>query len=355
MRTIHRRTLNVFVTAALLLAASLLSTPGAQAQSVREFVRMDSLTVGDTFNYAIRLNRQQSYDAVIFPDSSDFSGPFEIRSRRLYRVNDFRDSLAYEIQFFGTADTTIPRLPVTLVSGEDSTTLYTNPVPVRFRSVLQSPDEGFRPLKPIFDFAAAWWPWFAGLLAGGVACWYLYRLYRRGQREESGEGRAPFRATPFRDPLKELDATLQQLEKVSPEKRKDFEQFYIALGDAIRTYFEELYEIPAMEMTSGEILRALRGDSVDEDLVKATRVVLNEADLVKFANFEPTVAQSRKALEKGFSFHERAREIDAPRIERLRRRHHERMEEARREYEMEAVNKTSPDEAMDSETEKEDR
>lgn len=354
MRTIHRRTLKAFVTASLLLAASLLSTPGAKSQSVREFVRIDSLTVGDTFNYAIRLNRQQSYDAVIFPDSSDFTGPFEIRSRRLYRVNDFRDSLAYEIQFFGTADTTIARLPVSLVSGEDTTTLYTNPVPVRFRSVLQSPDEAFRPLKPIFDFAAAWWPWIAGLLVLAAAGWYLYRLYRRGQREESGEGRAPFRATPFRDPLKELDATLQQLEEVSPENRKDFEQFYIALGDAIRTYFEELYEIPAMEMTSGEILRALRGDSVDEDLVTATRVVLNEADLVKFANFEPTVAQSRKALEKGFAFHERAREIDGPRIERLRRKHNEKMEEARREYEKEPGNNNAPEDTPESDNENED-
>lgn len=331
MRTYYRRTLKRLIIASLLLAGTLVSVPDTKAQNVREFVPIDSLAVGDTFNYSLRLDRDQSYDDMSFPDSSDFAGPFEIRERQRFRVNDFRDSLSYQIQFFGTADTTIPRLPVHLVSGSDTTTLYTNPVPVRFRSVLQSEDEAFRPLKPIFDFAAAWWPWLLGLLVLGGAGWYLYRLYAR-RMDEQEEEPEPFRETPFRDPLKELASTLRQLENVSLESKRDFERFYISLGDAIRSYFEDLYEIPALEMTSGEILRALRSEKVDEDLVRATRLVLNEADLVKFANFEPTDRQAAKALEKGKSFHGRAREIDGPRIEQLRRKHNRRMEEAREKH-----------------------
>lgn len=332
MRTNFRRTLKRIILASLLLAGTVISSQDIKAQNLREFVPIDSLSVGDTFNYALRLDRDQSYDDISFPDSSDFAGPFEIRDLQRFRVNDFRDSLSYQIQFFGTADTTIPRLPVHLISGSDTTTLYTNPVPVRFRSVLQSEDEAFRPLKPIFDFAAAWWPWLLGLLVMGGAGWYLYRLYMRPMDKQAEVEPEPFRETPFRDPLKELASTLRQLENVSLENKKDFERFYISLGDAIRSYFEELYEIPALEMTSGEILRSLRSENVDEDLVRATRLVLNEADLVKFANFEPTDRQAAEALEKGKSFHGRAREIDGPRVAQLRRRHNRRMKEAREQH-----------------------
>ncbi|MDZ7774068.1 MAG: hypothetical protein U5K31_15195 [Balneolaceae bacterium] len=284
-----------------------------------------------------RLEREDRvYDRVIFPDSSHFAAPVEIRTRQQFKVTGFRDSLSYRLQFFGTADTTLPRLPVRLVSGTDTTTLYTNPVPLRFRSVLASQEESFRPLKPIFDFAAAWWPWILGLLIAGAAAWYLWRMWRQGDYRRKKEGRAPFRATPFRDPLTELRDTLRQLEKASLQNKEDFEQFYINLGDAIRAYFEELYEITALEMTSGEILQALREEAVDRDLVGATRDVLNEADLVKFARFEPTVEQSKKALSKGYAFLERAQQIDGPRIEKLRRKHHEEMEEARRRYEEQA-------------------
>lgn len=340
MHTIIRRTYRALVTGlAALLAATAILALGAgdlRAQSVREFVPVDSLTVGDTFNYSIRLDKDKVYDRVIFPDSSHFAAPVEIRSRQQFKVTDFRDSLSYRLQFFGTSDTTLPRLPVRLVIGADTTTLYTHPVPLRFRSVLASQDEQLRPLKPIFDFAAAWWPWILGLLIAGAAAWYLWRIWKKGAEDRETEARAPFRATPFLDPLTELRDTLRQLENASLQNKEDFEQFYITLGDAIRAYFEELYEIPALEMTSGEILRSLREEAVDRDLVAATRDVLNEADLVKFARFEPTVEQSKKALSKGYAFLERAQQIDGPRIEKLRRRHREEMERARRRYEEQA-------------------
>lgn len=301
------------------------------AQNISEYTAIDSLKVGDTFDYAITLDRNQEYDEINFPDTTNFGNTFEIRSRRQFKVSSFKDSVAYKLQFFGTADTTIPKLPVYLIQNQDTTVLYTNPIPVDFHSVLAKNEKTFRPLKPIFDFARAWWPYILGLLLLAVALYYLYRHYMKEDEEEQHEP-ATFTPKPFVNPLKEYQKSIKGLEEAELSSREDFKEFYINLGDAIRQYYESLYNLPALESTSRELLTMLQNGSIDENLISDTRAVLQEADMVKFAKFEPTTEQANRALEKAYNFLERAREIDGPRIEHLRRKHQTQIEAERQRF-----------------------
>ncbi len=307
----------------------LLLTKPATAQVVTEYATVDSLKVGDTFSYVIVLNKDRLYDDIQYPDSTLFGSSFEIRSLQRYQVTDFKDSLVYRLQFFGSGDTTVGELPIHLVRNTDTSTVYTKAVPIHFESTIQGKQENFRPLKPIFDFAAQWWPYALALLLLGVAGWYLYRLYRQKVEESQEKEQAVFTPTPFRNPLDRLENRLDGLNAIRPDSKEAFKEFYVELGDAIREYFENLYRIPALESTSREILYELNRRAVDEELVKKTRDVLREADMVKFANFTPTQSQADTALEKADAFLDRAREIDRERIERLRKKH-EREDEQRR-------------------------
>ncbi len=299
----------------------------SRAQQATEYVTIDSLKVGDTFDYIITLNKDQPYDNVIFPDSSSFGSDFEISSRQHYKVTDFKDSLVYRLQFFGTEDVTIDRIAVKLVKEGDTTLAYTNPVPVRFKSVLESQSEEFRPYKPIFDFAAAWWPYILALLLLGGLGWYLYRYYMEYKKQEEPQPKPAFNPRPFDDPLSQLENTLTQLRSFSFDSHEDYKQFYINLGDAIRTYFESLYFIPALESTSREILYELNRRAVDEDLLARTRDVLQEADMVKFAKFTPSEEEAWEALDKGEAFLKKAKKVDQSRIDHLRRQHQTKMEQ----------------------------
>lgn len=303
-----------------------------QAQNVNEFITADSLSVGDTFDLSITANQNREYDEVEFPDSSDFGSTFEIRSRKQFKPSAYKDSVVYTLQFFGAGDTTLPQLPILFVQDQDTTTIYTNPVPINFRSVLAEGDESFRPLKPIFEFARAWWPYLLGLLILAVAGYYLYQYYLKKQQEEKPEPQATFTPTPFVNPLKEFRKSIKQLENAELNNREDFKAFYIDLGDAIRQYYESLYNLPALESTSRELLTMLKNGSIDENLIADTRAVLQEADMVKFAKFSPTVKQAERALEKAYNFLERARQIDGPRIEHLRRKHQSKVEAERRRF-----------------------
>lgn len=305
----------------------------AEAQRISESATADSLNVGDVFDFSITLDRENDYDRIIFPDSSHFGELFEIRSRQQFRVTEYSDSLVYRLQFFGTGDTTLPAMPVFLVSGSDTTRLNTNPVPIYFKTVLQSEEEEFRPFKPIFDFAATWWPYILGLLLLIAAGWYLYQKYFAKLKQQESKPEPVFSPTPFHDPLNQLANNLQQLKSFTFNSEEDFEHFYIKLGDSIREYFERLHNIPALESTSSEILRDLDRRSLDGELIDHTRKVLNEADMVKFARFTPTEEQAEKALQKADAFLKKARHIDGPKVDQLRRQHQLKIEEQRKAFE----------------------
>ncbi len=301
-------------------------------QSVSADISANSLRAGDTVIFSITLMQDQSYDEIIFPDSSRFNQNFELRSRRRYRVSDFKDSVAYQLQFWGVDDATISALPVKLVSGADTATLYTQPVSVGFNSVIQTENPELRPLKPIFAFARAWWFYLLILLllvAAAAAGWYYYK---KRQEQTEPEPAAEFEPEPFLNPLRELENNLNRLENVLEDEELNYKQFYIDLGDAIRLYFEQMYRISALEMTSGEILRELNKRVIDERIVRDTRIVLNEADMVKFAKFKPTREQARKAFGKAEDFHSTVKEQHRSRMQHMRRQHFERVEQKRRAF-----------------------
>lgn len=313
------------------------------AQQVTEYAKLDSLKVGDTFTYSITLEKDRAYNSVLYPDSSAFGSPFEIRSRQHFKITDFKDSLVYRIQYFGTEDSRIPRLPVRLIADSDTNTVFTRPVPVHFKSVLQSEDEEFRPLKPIFDFAAAIWPYLLALLLLAAIGWYVYKRYKEGLEQDEPEPKPEFEPVPFSNPMETLANTLTQLKSFNFDSKEDFKHFYIQLGDAIRTYFEDLYRIPALESTSREIIYQLERRRVDQRLIDQTKKVLNEADMVKFAKFTPTEKQARAALSAGEDFMSVAREVDSTRLERMRRRHREQVEQKRRKFEARHAGEQEPE------------
>lgn len=311
------------------------------AQEVEEFFGSDSLRVGDKVTFSFTLELDQDYDNVVLPDSSHFGSDFEIIDRERHRLSASRDSVVYELQFFGTEDSEIPRLPIHLVESNDTTSTYTTAIPVYFKTVLASEDEEFRPLKPIFDFAAALWPYLLALLLIAAAGWYLYKKYYLQEPEPEPQDRPEFTAPPFEDPLRSLSHRLENLKNYTFRTEKDFDRFYVSLGDAIRTYFEHLYKIPALESTSREIIYELDRRAVDPDLIAATKNVLREADMVKFAKFTPTEEQAALALEKGEQFLKRARRIDGPKVEQMHREHTLKVEEQRKAFEEEFKTETA--------------
>ncbi len=323
----HSITQNITITLVCLLVV----VRTAAGQEVNTYISADSLQAGDIVMLSITLASGQ-YDEIIFPDTSYFNQDFELRERRRYRVANFKDSIAYKLQFWGVSDAAIPSLPVKLISNGDTNTVYTQPISIQFRTTLQSENPELRPLKPIFDFARVWRLYLLVILlilATAAIAWHYYKKYKK--QPEIVEPKE-FKPQPFLNPLRELGNNLRQLQDVPESGREHFKQFYIDLGDAIRLYFEQMYRIQALESTSGEIIEELNKRAVDDRLIDDTRAVLNEADMVKFAKFKPAKKQAKQAFQKAEDFHSTVKEQHRNRVQMMRRQHFEKVEKERRAF-----------------------
>lgn len=293
-------------------------------QSVHSRVSSDSLTIGEVFEYSIILQQDKEYQRIKFPDTTSFPSSLELIERHQFKVSEYSDSLVYKLQFFANKDISLPQLPVQLYTESDSVSVYTDPAYLNFKSVVAAKDTTLKPMKPNFAFPRTWWPWiFALILLAAFLYWWFYM---REIPKESQPEPEP-KIAPFHNPLKALERNLTEIKKQSDiAETKDFKTFYSQLGDAIRTYFEELYRIPALESTSTELIRYLDAYGVDDMLTEKTRIILRRADLVKFAKFTPTLEDAWNTYDEAIAFLERAKKTDSARISRLKAKYREKLE-----------------------------
>jgi hypothetical protein len=312
----------------MLIAVSPLS---AGAQSILTVVDVDSVRVGDTINLSVVL--EGNYTLQEYPDEEAFSEDLELQNRQRFQAAANRDSIVYSLQYFGVEDLVIDPLEFNISTSDGDSTLRTSRVPLYFKSTLASENEELRPLKPIFDFARSFWPYLLGglilILLGFAIARYLKEQAKRDTFIPES-----FKEQPFVNPLEQLEKDIMHLQSgSSPTNREEFEKFYVKLADSIRLYLKRVYDFPALEMTTGEIIKELQRERASSDLIRDVKMVLRDADMVKFAKFNPASDQVSEAIQTGVDFLETARSVDSDRVEYLEFLHNEEQESLRQQHE----------------------
>jgi hypothetical protein len=121
----------------------------------------------------------------------------------------------------------------------------------------------------------------------GLAIWYGRKLFRKEQPMPSPRERA----------LAALSRIESEVEKIAPY------QFSIRVSDILRRYVMEQFDLPMTRQTSVEFLNAIAAAanfSDDEKILLAD--FLNRCDLIKFARYEATTADSRLLLDEARQF-----------------------------------------------------
>ena len=299
----------------------------AMAQQAVSAIDRDTLRTGDRITYQVRITGSEGFPRIVYPDSADFAPDFLIRSRQVER--DGRgDTLTYFLTFFGVDDGAVPEMNAGLVRRTDTLWLAIPEVPFAFRSRVEDPDADMRPLKPIYPFFRSWWPYLLlGLILAGITAWLMYRYRQKLIPEPKPVNRPVVRVEPFRNPLDDLRRELDRIQYAYGEPHRLYKQYYTELGDAFRSYFERAYHFPALESTTWELIRDLQYHKADEEVLQLLTRILEEADLVKFAKYEPNEADCSNVMKLARSLYQCISESDRYRIAVLRKKHEEEQKE----------------------------
>ncbi len=153
-------------------------------------------------------------------------------------------------------------------------------------------------------FANWWWLILIVLLAGAITYYVIYR-------KRHGESPIPMIKIKPKRPAHEI--ALEQLEKIRNEKiwsRGQVKEFHVQVTDTVRNYIANRYGIDAEQMTTSEILAMLKSTtSVDSENISRMRQMLELADSVKFAKYQPMQGDNDLSLRNAFDFVESTKEI----------------------------------------------
>lgn len=292
-----------------------------EVPEVSSAIEPDTIRIGDIFTYTIEVKRDLAQSAY-FPQFNPKQGeqgvadlevveelPVDTLSREGRRLHLRK---RYRLQAFEEGTVVIGRAAVLYADknildtlyGGDSLLLYI--APIEIDSVAAR--EGLRPIKAQHDmpfrFGEIGGYVGYGLLALALLALVVYLLLRLLARMGKPVG-ALFRPTPPLPPHVVAIRALEELHHRKLWQNGNYKLYYSELTDILRTYLAGRYAIGAMEMTSDEILAAVRHLSTDELPQKASMdltAILHEADLVKFAKAEPAAEENEGAYTKAYYF-----------------------------------------------------
>ena len=303
---------SIIICAALLAAAA-----GARAQShaptVEARLEPDSVMIGDRFDCVIEVEKDL-VQVVAFPTfDNSADGAIEIVSESqpdtlLHEGRRLRLRKRYTLQTFEEGRVNMGRPGVLYMDKNITDTLYSRDSLVLTVGtfIIDSTSVPIMTLKPQrtlpFRFGEVsgylMWGLIIALLLAAAAYAAVRILHHYGRTVTD-----LFKTPP---PLPPHVVAIKALEALHHQKlwqNGKYKQYYSGITDILRTYIAARYDVGAMEMTSDEIITAMRGvEELPQKCAMDLTEILRNGDLVKFAKAEPDSEQNENDYWRAYYF-----------------------------------------------------
>ena len=270
----------------------LLLSINLSAQSISVLASIDSsdYLVGDYINYTIEIRAENNIELTT-PIIRDSLKKVEIikemsplfKDEETIKVSTF----GYIISYYDSASITIPPIAVCYkIQGVNEEKIaLSNPVTFTVHTMQVEQQADIKDVKEPLTIPLDWK--FILLIVLIVliviaAAYYMYRRYKKKKAEQ------PVKKKIIKIPahLRALTA-LDNLENEKLWQKGMVKEYHSNITGIIRGYFEERFNLPALELTTSEQMQQLKRVRTAENILSMTNEFLNNADLVKFAKFIP--------------------------------------------------------------------
>ncbi len=264
------------------------------AQQVEASIDTASIRIGEQIRYSVAVETD-STDLVVFPEGQTFS-PLEMVesfAADTNRVQDrFRLIKEYALTQWDSGSYMIPRQRVSI----NDDIFFTDSLLVEVGTVVvDTTKQKMFPIKPSVEvpsgFSLPNWVWWvlALLLLAALAVFLFFR--RKKKKAEAAKKLPPYEQAIFE---------LQQLDNSHLLEQREIKEYYSQLSAAVRRYLDgEVYD-HALESTTGELIHFLEHEretghlNLSDETIRRLKVILERADLAKFANSRPDVITAKE-------------------------------------------------------------
>ena len=250
----------------------------------------DSVTVGERLHIRYRASYPDSL--VLLPPETFDTGTCRLVSLNWRNARDHDKRIKEARLTVMTIDLEEARVPEPafhfLTPRGDTLIAYGEEVSVPVRQLTTDEDES-RPLKPQWQAPRSYTYFYIAAAAVALAALavFLWRRRRKQMPHTPDEPEIPADIVAMEE--------LIRIENTNLLESGEFKKYYTLVVDAVRHYLERRYGVLAMDRTTHELL-------TDLDIVRVTigelEPLLDEADLVKFAKFEPDVTAGKLAMDR---------------------------------------------------------
>lgn len=291
----------------------------SNAPRISGYFEPDSIGIGDRFTYSIEVEKDL-VQTVIFPNFSGAAGPqFEmvedmpvdtlerdgrrLRLRKSFRLAAFQEgpmSIRPQVMYAdkNIVDTLYAADTIHLMVGTfeiDSTS----------HTIFDLKPQKTLPFRVGEITGYLVWSLVA-LIVIALAIYIAIRVMRHYGKSLSDI----FHPAPPLLPHEEAFRALERLYVLRLCQHERHKLYYSTLTDILRRYLAARYGVGAMEMTSDEIIEAVRPIDMPQKAEMDLQQVLRTADLVKFAKAVPESEQNEAAYEAVWSIVEMTKQVE---------------------------------------------
>ena len=275
----------------------------AQNISAKASTDKSDYLVGDYINYTIQVNYDKGLK-VFPPFIKDSLKNVSIIQTLNPVVNEQNGKVTatykYILSGYDSTGVTIPPIAVLYQTSGDTTIHYsmTNAVNFVVRTVKINPQGDIKDVKDPIKIPLDWrwilfWVLLALIIAG--AAYYFYRRYQKKKLSMQ-----PVRKV-IKLPVHTIALnSLHELEEQKLWQKGMIKEYHSAITEIIRRYFEERFNMPALELPTSEAVELLRLRKGSETILDTTYNFLSNADLVKFAKFTPLGSVNEEMMKQAY-------------------------------------------------------
>jgi hypothetical protein len=267
----------------------------SQSSKIKVEIDTTNIRIGEQFQYKISVDETEN---VIIPKLSNLKGLEVVDT---LKIDTIKNKLVqkYILTGFDSGAFYIPQQQIFIKNQAfltDSLLVNVATVAIDTTKIKKFPIKSIKGEAYQFDDFKNYVYWAIAVLILMLLLLYYFLFRKKKETEEEI-------IVPLLPPYEEAIEKLQELDKKLLWQNNHVKKYYSELTDIVREYIERELKVPALEITTDELINVLddfnevKSIETDKETIYKLRKLLQESDLVKFAKSKPMshqIEQDRK-------------------------------------------------------------